>query len=446
MSISEGGVMKIKLDEIKFRKDLYPRIDFNHELVEKYSQAIEWDKENKEYINPLPPIKISHNGILIDGWHRWKAHETVGVDEIEVEVIQVKDKYGEFSELEFKKLAYKWNSNHGLQLTNKEKSKFANEMILISAMDVKELARLLSVSTVSIEKWTRETAKKVKEARDEAIIQLHLKAENSMDSIAEEMNIVQSVVSEVVKTFIEKQSSLFFNESWNLKEKDPGYSKEKPFRYNIWSLQKADKETSQFGYFPETFMANLLYYHTGLFDTVYDPFAGSGTTVDVCKKCYRRYYCSDFKVPPGREEDIKQWKIQDGLPDDLNYVKPNLVFLDPPYWLQAKGKYSDSPDDLGNMSLPDFYSTIENFLKKVIAKKVNKIAIVISPTQFPNENHEFEDHIFKLHEMLIKRKYKIEMRYQLPYSTQQYKDIHVNIMKEEKKCITIVRDLVVWKR
>lgn len=98
------------------------------------------------------------------------------------------------------------------------------------------------------------------------------------------------------------------------------------------------------------------------------------------------------------------------------------------------------------MSLPDFYSTIENFLKKIASKKPDRIAIVISPTQFPNKNHEFEDHIFKFHEMLIKRGYRIEMRYQMPYSTQQYKGNQVDIMEDEKKCISIVRDLVVWKR
>jgi len=191
-------------------------------------------------------------------------------------------------------------------------------------------------------------------------------------------------------------------------------------------------------------MANLIYYHTKPFGIVYDPFAGSGSTVDICKKYFRRYYCSDVEVIPGREDDIKQWKIQDGMPDDFKYIRPNLVFLDPPYWKQAEGKYSDSKDDLANMSLEDFYSTLENFLKKITAKKPDKIAIVISPTQYKNENHKFEDHIFKFNEILNKSKYKIEMRYQLPYSTQQYNGNQVEIMKKEKKCISIIRDLVVW--
>ncbi len=50
---------------------------------------------------------------------------------------------------------------------------------------------------------------------------------------------------------------------------------------------------------------NILYYHTELWDIVYDPFAGGGTTVDACKKWFRRYYCSDKKVVQGREKEIK---------------------------------------------------------------------------------------------------------------------------------------------
>jgi len=406
--------MKIKLDEIEFRKDLYPRIEFKQELVEKYSNAIEY----------LPPIKINQSNILIDGWHRWKAHKMAELDEINVEVIETK------SEKELKKLAYKWNSNHGLQLSNKEKSNFAIEMI--GEMTVKELSESLSVDVRTIQDWTKAKRDTIIEERDRKIIELYLKAENTLDTIAEKIKESRSTVSNIIQTFSKKREISIFGKSFE------------PYIYNIWNLQKADKETSHFGYFPEIFMANLIYYHTKPFGIVYDPFAGSGSTVDICKKYFRRYYCSDVEVIPGREDDIKQWKIQDGMPDDFKYIRPNLVFLDPPYWKQAEGKYSDSKDDLANMSLEDFYSTLENFLKKITAKKPDKIAIVISPTQYKNENHKFEDHIFKFNEILNKSKYKIEMRYQLPYSTQQYNGNQVEIMKKEKKCISIIRDLVVW--
>ena len=177
--------MKVKLSEIQFRKDLYPRIEFKQDIVEKYSNAIEF----------LPPIKINQNNILIDGWHRWKAHQLAEKDEIEVEIIQVE------SEKELKKLAYKWNSNHGLQLSNKEKQNYAIEMI--GEMTVKELSELLSVSETAIKDWTKKQREAIKEERDRKIIELYLKAENTQETIAHQLIISQDTIKNIIQTFKE---------------------------------------------------------------------------------------------------------------------------------------------------------------------------------------------------------------------------------------------------
>jgi len=188
--------MKIKLDEIEFRKDLYPRIEFKQELVEKYSNAIEY----------LPPIKINQSNILIDGWHRWKAHKMAELDEINVEVIETK------SEKELKKLAYKWNSNHGLQLSNKEKSNFAIEMI--GEMTVKELSESLSVDVRTIQDWTKAKRDTIIEERDRKIIELYLKAENTLDTIAEKIKESRSTVSNIIQTFSKKREISIFGKSF----------------------------------------------------------------------------------------------------------------------------------------------------------------------------------------------------------------------------------------
>ena len=99
--------------DIVYRPDLYPRLSPNQEVISKYAESIEL----------LPPIAINQNNILIDGYHRLKAHERAGIEEIEVEIIQTE------SEADALKLAYKYNSVHGLQLSTDEKKKYANKMI-----------------------------------------------------------------------------------------------------------------------------------------------------------------------------------------------------------------------------------------------------------------------------------------------------------------------------
>jgi len=74
------------------------------------------------------------------------------------------------------------------------------------------------------------------------------------------------------------------------------------------------------------------------------------------------------------------------------------------------------------------------------------VAFVISPTQYPNENHKFEDHILRVMNLFEKNGFSEEMRFVLPYSTQQYNGNQVDIAKKEKFPLSIIRDLVVFKR
>lgn len=400
----------IEISKIICRKDLYPRFELNQEIIERYSGSIEY----------LPPIKINQDNILIDGFHRVKAHQLAEIKEIKAEIINTE------SEKELIKLAYQWNSYHGLQLKKEEKQKFAMEMIGI--MTVQEIAIVLSTDDRTIERWTTAQREALEKEQERIIIEHYLRAENTQEKIAEMLELPRQTITDKIKNFAEKRQMSEIGKTFE------------PLLYNIWNIQK-DSKTTRFGHFPQVFMENLIYYHTELFDVIYDPFAGYGTTIDVCKKWYRRYYCSDLVVMAGREDDIKERSIQQGIPKELK--KPDLVFLDPPYWKQAKNKYSKLDSDLSNMGLEDFYKTFETFLKELIRWKVQRIAIIIAPTQYPNKNHEFEDHIFKFNQILSS-KYQIEMRCVIPYSTEQYNGTQVEIMKKEKKPLNLIRDLVIW--
>jgi DNA modification methylase len=189
-------------------------------------------------------------------------------------------------------------------------------------------------------------------------------------------------------------------------------------------------------------MENLLHYHTEPLDIVFDPFGGGGTTIDVCKRMFRRYYVSDRKTVPGRENEIREHDIKDGLPTDLQ--KPALVFLDPPYWKQAENKYSNDPTDLANMSLDDFNNSMEKLFKDIAKRKIQKIALVISPTQWPNKDKRFIHHTRDFDRMLKPLGYEIEMEYILPYSSEQYNGTQVNIAKEKNICLSVARYLTVW--
>ena len=119
--------------------------------------------------------------------------------------------------------------------------------------------------------------------------------------------------------------------------------------YNIWNFGKREAEDPIFGSQTAELMFNLLYYYTQEENLVYDVFAGSGLMNDICQKTNRQYYSTD-KFPK-RDFITKKDIIKEELPD----IKPDFIFLDSPYWIQAREKYSDELDDLANMPLDKFY-------------------------------------------------------------------------------------------
>ena len=59
--------------------------------------------------------------------------------------------------------------------------------------------------------------------------------------------------------------------------------------FNLWNFADSGSTIKYPGQIPAGVIENLLWYFTKPFDVVYDPFAGSGTTIRVCKEMMRRW-------------------------------------------------------------------------------------------------------------------------------------------------------------
>ena len=406
----------IKISDVVFDPEFYARLEPNQKLIADYEQNIE------QILSSDNLIEIAQNNILIDGYHRWKAAEIVYGKDKEIPAIQHDTSNTDYILLK----SSASNTRHGQRNSRQENSRNIRRLYA-RGFSLEQIQEELGLGKALVYEATVEDRKSEKEEQKKKVIDLYLMC-YTQEQIAENMGIPQTTVSDVIKNFTENSTHGIFGKNFN------------PLLYNIWNTQKGD-ETSHFGAFPEIFLSNLLYYHTEPFEVVYDPFAGNGTSVDVCKKYYRRYWCSDLIVKPGREDSIKQADAINGIPAEC--PKPDLVFLDPPYWKQAAGKYSDSADDLGNKDLKAFYTSMGEVLASCHQRKVARVAIVIQPTEYANDLI-FVDHILDFHVMLYKH-YTVEKRYILPYSTQQYTPQCVEKAKERKVALTLNRDLVVWK-
>lgn len=214
--------------------------------------------------------------------------------------------------------------------------------------------------------------------------------------------------------------------------------------YNVWKWQTKSSGASHYGNSEPQIVDNLLYLYTKPFDVVVDPFAGGGSTVDVCRKRFRRYFVSDRKPIVERERDIRQWDIVNGPPPLSRWENVRLVYLDPPYWKQAEHAYSTDTDDFANMPLDTFTDTLAKTITG-IGKKLPSgavVALLLQPTQWRAPDHAYTDHVA---DMLRMVKYPLDMRIQCPYESQQANAQMVEWAKAQRRVLVLSRELVIWR-
>lgn len=403
----------IKVKDIVFREDLYPRLKPNPAKIQEYS----------ENIDVLPPIEVNQANILIDGYHRWKAHETVGLEEVPCVVIQTA------SEQELLMLAVRKNATAGQQLTQAEKKKYAIQWW--NVLPEKEIIQTLSISERTFRDFTKDKRKQLEEEQNERIFDMWMRC-YTQQQIAESLSIDKQLVSRKIADFSQNGK---FADLINFRNFDPQI-------YDIWNFHKATNEVRHFGNIPPEIVDNLMYYFTSPFDVVFDPFGGGGSTIDKCVERNRRYFVSDLTPIPARN-DIRQHDITTGLPEELPV--PDLVFLDPPYWKQAEKRYSEKDTDLGNVDLNKFLDTIAEIAKAVKRKwgssrPNGKLAIIIGA--YKNDG-KFIDLPFLCYERIAKY-LPLVRRIQVPYSTQVHGGAFVALAKEKKEILYLTRELMVF--
>jgi DNA-binding CsgD family transcriptional regulator len=423
--------VKIKVSDVVYRDDLYPRIETSATTVQKYA----------EDLSVLPPIEVNQRNELIDGWHRWTAHKKNEAEELEAIITETD------SDMHLLELAIERNASHGLQLSQSDKKDMAFKIYNGTPEKdrdekKKQLAKILSVSDRTVRDWLSRIDKDSKEKRNKRIADLWLACHTN-----EEIGKLCGCDEKTVRTIIGESADLP-----KLRKDDVAAAEHAtdftPPIYNIWKQQEKTNAVSHFGNSEVRWVDNLLYLYTKPFDIVVDPFAGGGSTIDICKKRLRRYYVSDRKPIVEREKEIRKHDLTNGLPPLHNWKDVRLVYLDPPYWKQAENKYSEDATDLANMSIDDFNKSlagvIDGFSKKLKASKCDApqyIALIIQPTQWKSPERQFTDHVG---DMLRAVKLPVDMRYSVPYESQQCTAQMVDWAKDNKTCLVLTREIVVW--
>lgn len=433
------SVITLNIADIVWREDLYPRFEPKPIIIQRYAQDFEL----------LPPVEVNQRNELIDGYHRWTAQKKVVANgnetkerRLAAETIQAIVTHTD-SDRHFARLAMRRNSQHGFHVSNDEKKGWLLKWYTgLNEEEKQELADDMGVSLRTVKRWTARKDKDLKARRRQKAFDLWL-ACHTYEEIAEQIG----VSDETPRNYVEESQE---NDTWHkfgifpVHANDPDWF---PPLYDVWKVQNKSNVTSHPGNTEAQWVDNLLYMYTEPFDIVVDPFGGGGSTIDVCKKRLRRYWVSD-RLPIVERRDIRQWDILDGPPSlHKRWGDVSLMYLDPPYWKQAEGRYSNDPQDLANMELGKFYDVLTSFIV-ACAEKMHSgshIALIISPTQWKAPNCQVVDHIVDLIIYLQDAPMKYVRRIVCPYESQQYNAQTVEWAKENREVLVISREIIIWK-
>lgn len=413
----------IPIDDVRFVKELYPRLREDDAAIERYRASIEL----------LPPIVVARGDVLVDGFHRWQAHRREGATHIEA------DDLGDISDTEIFNESIRRNSTHGHQLTRKDKENLAGKLWqtlahLPNAQRVTDIAQLLAVSERSVQSWTKDARKYEKDQQQANVVDAWANCEGSDRELAERFVVDHKTVAAWAGEWAQSCAD------------SPPDSRQ---HFDVWSFGSSADDagtSSYFGKMPPQIVENLLWLYTDPGDVVVDPFAGGGTTIDVAKRMGRRVWASDRK-PSTPTLPIHEYDITTGWPDDAPR-KADLILLDPPYWKQAAGEYSEDAEDLGNMSLDDFFSAWSAVVKVCTAhlSTNGRIAFIVSPAQDGGlADGHVVDLAFPMYQACADQGLTIDRRIIVTYSTQQSTGQGVNGAREHRKLLKLYRDLVVMQ-
>jgi ParB-like chromosome segregation protein Spo0J len=420
-------VSQVSVSAVVERDDLYPRIEHDQNKAQEYA----------DNIDSLPPIWVNQHNELIDGKHRLIAHRLRGREQIAAQVVPTR------SDEHLLELAISTNAKHGLQLSQADKKKMAIRLYAAGERTPerkRDLAALLAVSLRSVTDWVSDLDQAEREERRRRITDLYLRC-YTLEDIGEAVGLSRQQVENELSPISEDLRKLakvqFAEEEWLA-----------PI-YNVWTFAKKTNKTTHFGNTEQRILENLLWAYTDPLDIVVDPFGGGGSTLDVCRKRGRRCWISDRKPQPGLEDKIRTLDVVEELPPlHKRWSDVSLVYLDPPYWAQARGEYSDDAADLGNYEDAGTFNKAMADLVRAFGKKLRvdaRVGLIIQPTQWRAPEREFTDHVTEIVRLVGNKTLVLENRVSCPYSTEQCNPQMVEWAKENRKFLVLTRELIIWR-
>ena len=371
--------MEVNTADLTWDQTIYPRSGKSGKTVEAYVEAMEVGAQ-------FPPIKVQRvfnyadeDGpkeaiLILDGIHRWSAHKERRIGKIPVVEWQDEPLDYRLNRVPLLLESATCNINHGDRLTSGDKKRIARD-IATTDPDCRwtesALAERLGVTQQTVSLWIADIRVRQKASRKTVLLRLS-RLGWSQEKIAEAVGLSRSRAGEIAgntnsceidnllsqghdMAYIARHFNMDLALAWAIRL--DGKTDQERFEELGWGLRSWDdwhfnECDERFGddwpgRIPAQLVAHTLFYFSNPGDTVFDPFAGGGVVPDMSLVFGRKCLAFDMAAGENRPE-IQQhhWDPHDGVWPLTK--KPNLIFLDPPYF----SKKADSYDAKSISALP----------------------------------------------------------------------------------------------
>ena len=432
--------MKIPVTDIKVKRRINPRFEIDSDYVDELMAVDHW-----------PAVIVTKEMTLIDGFHRLEASKRRGDEAIEADVRDI-------SEEEALALAAKLNTIHGKRLTISELAQRIELLTKEQGWSQQRAAKYFNKS----QPWISDhlsIAKNLSTTLINPLITLTYRSARELTKLSKDKQAAAYRIAQKMALqdrrlspsyrLITKAVKKVQNEA-TLESNSDGENDDQERWLKLTTLWNFGSCDPRFGFqypgrVPGQVVLNTLYYFTDPDDLIVDPFGGSGTTLDACNHLGRR--CLAYDLEPARD-DIVSHDISLGFPEEAQGC--DLIFLDPPYWIQKRGKYTKKEGSFSEASLDEFNRKMEKLIRDCYdtVKPGGTIALLIQNTtelgiEIDRVGRVYADHVFDCYDSFIKTGLIPVQRINIPLTWEQFAGFDVKQAKDNKRLLGVVRDLLI---
>ena len=435
--------MKVPISDIKVKRYINPRFQLDSDYVAELMATDDW-----------PAVIVTHDRILVDGFHRTEAAKKRGDKSIEAEIRDIPQD-------EALALAAKLNTTHGKRLTVSELAERIKLLTEEHGWSHRKAARYFNkghswitqhvkiANNLSTTLVTRVTTLTFRSARE--LAKLSKDKQVKAYRLARKMAMHDRRSSPTTR-LVAKAVDKVKNEASTRTDSSDDMDDQRSWLKltTLWNFALCD---TRFGFkypgrIPGQVVLNTLHYFTNPGDFVVDPFGGSGTTLDVCKHLGRR--CLAYDLDPARE-DIGRHDISLGFPKEAHGC--DLIILDPPYWIQKREKYAKKEGSFSETSLDEFNRKMGKLIRDChdTVKPGGIVALLIQNTtelgrEIDRVGRAYADHVIDCYNSFTRTGFTPIQRINIPLTWEQFAGFDVKIAKENRRLLGVVRDLLIMKK